>query len=131
MTWEVNKLALPGFRHSVDWWGLPTRLEWALAPDRGAGVTKLGPGLVAHGLRASAWPQGAGTKVLGWRGVATSLEAGGRSPGRVPGVTLWGLLPTWQFPTHANSCGLAGHRPSGCVSDALRWKLASFVQEKK
>ena len=39
MTREVNKLALPGFRHSVDWWGLPTRLEWALAPDRGAGVT--------------------------------------------------------------------------------------------
>jgi len=38
-TREVNKLALPGFRHSVDWWGLPTRLEWALAPDRGAGVT--------------------------------------------------------------------------------------------
>ncbi len=33
------KLALPSFRHSVDWWGLPTRLEWALAPDRGAGVT--------------------------------------------------------------------------------------------
>ena len=30
------KLALPGCRHSVDWWGLPTRLEWALAPDRGA-----------------------------------------------------------------------------------------------
>ncbi len=23
------KLALPGFRHSVEWWGLPTRLEWA------------------------------------------------------------------------------------------------------
>ena len=31
-----NKLALPGLRHSVEWWGLPTRLEWALAPDRGA-----------------------------------------------------------------------------------------------
>jgi len=39
MTQEVNKFALPGFRHSVDWWGPPTRLEWALAPDRGAGVT--------------------------------------------------------------------------------------------
>ena len=33
---DVIKLALPGFRHLVDWWGLPTRLEWALAPDRGA-----------------------------------------------------------------------------------------------
>ena len=28
-------------------------------------------------------------------------EAGGQSPGRVPGVTPWGLLPLWQFPTHA------------------------------
>ena len=36
LTRDVVKLALPGFRHSVDWWGLPTRLEWALAPDRGA-----------------------------------------------------------------------------------------------
>ena len=35
-TRDVIKLALPGFRHSVDWWGLPTRLEWALGPDRGA-----------------------------------------------------------------------------------------------
>ena len=33
---DAIKLALPGFRHSVEWWGLPTRLEWALAPDRGA-----------------------------------------------------------------------------------------------
>ena len=45
------KSALPGFRHLVDWWDLPTRLEWALAPDRGAGVTKLGPWL-------DAWPSG-------------------------------------------------------------------------
>ena len=50
---DAIKLALLGFRHLVDWWGLPTRLEWALAPDRGAGVAKLGPGLDA-GLRASA-----------------------------------------------------------------------------
>ena len=33
---DAIKLALPGFRHPVEWWGLPTRLEWALAPDRGA-----------------------------------------------------------------------------------------------
>ena len=33
---DAFKLALLGFRHSVEWWGLPTRLEWALAPDRGA-----------------------------------------------------------------------------------------------
>ena len=47
----VIKLALPGFRHSVEWWGLPTRLEWASAPDRGVEVTKLGP-------RLDAWPSG-------------------------------------------------------------------------
>ena len=39
------------FVAAVDWWGLPTRPEWALAPDRGVGVTKLGPWL-------RAWPQG-------------------------------------------------------------------------
>ena len=39
------------FVAAVDWWGLPTRPEWALAPDRGARVTKLGPWL-------HAWPPG-------------------------------------------------------------------------
>ena len=87
---------LPGFRHSVEWWELPTRLEWALAPDGGAGVVcgwVLG---CMHGLRASAWALGAGTKVLflpagcPWV-VCGNVEAGGRSPGRVPGVTPWGL----------------------------------------
>ena len=84
---DAIKLALPGFRHSVEWWGLPTCLEWPWLPIGVLCVTKLGPGLVAHGLWASAWPQGAGIKVLVWRGVATSLEAGGRSLGRVPRVT--------------------------------------------
>ena len=69
------KLALPGFRHLVDWWGLPTRLEWALAPDRGAGVTKLGPWL-------DAWPSGvcvglgSRTKVLILLGPAAKVQAG-------------------------------------------------------
>ena len=37
--------------------------------------------------------------------VQSSLpEAGGQSPGRVLGVTPWGLLPTWRFPLHVNSC---------------------------
>ena len=36
MTRDDIKLALLGFRHPVEWWDLPTRLEWALAPDRGA-----------------------------------------------------------------------------------------------
>ena len=76
----------------MEWWGLPTRLEWALAPDRGAGVTKLGPWLRAGPDRASAWALGAGTKALVLlagcpRVVCWNVEAGGRSPGRVPGVT--------------------------------------------
>ena len=60
---DAIKLALLGDGHPVDWWGLPTRLEWALAPDRGASVTKLGPWL-------DAWPSGvcvglgAGTSAL-------------------------------------------------------------------
>ena len=52
---DASKLALPGFRHLVEGGGLPTRLEWALAPDRGVGVTKLGPWQRA-GLRAMCGP---------------------------------------------------------------------------
>ena len=48
--WHETRPALE-FVAAVDWWGLPTRPEWALAPDRGAGVTKLGPWL-------HAWPPG-------------------------------------------------------------------------
>ena len=33
---DAIKLALPGFRRLVEWWGLPTRLAWPYAPDRGA-----------------------------------------------------------------------------------------------
>ena len=32
----MHILALLGFRRPVDAWDLPTRLEWALASDRGA-----------------------------------------------------------------------------------------------
>ena len=68
----------------MEWWGLPTRLEWALGPDRGARVTTLGSW-------PDAWPSG----------VCVGLEAGiedlllrhgGQSPGRVLGVTPPGLL---------------------------------------
>ena len=51
MARETTKRAVPGFLCLVDWWGLLTRLEWALALDWGAGVTKLGPWL-------STWPSG-------------------------------------------------------------------------
>ena len=37
-------------------------------------------------------------KPFGWCG--HHPEVGGQSPGRVPGVTPQGLLPTWQFPLH-------------------------------
>ena len=42
---------MSGFRLALEWWGLPTRLEWALAADGGARVTKLGS-------RLDAWPWG-------------------------------------------------------------------------
>ena len=60
--YEVGQLTLPynatqigrggvlpqsHFRHSVDWWGLPTRLEWALALVLGAGGYQTGS-LAAH-----------------------------------------------------------------------------------
>ena len=73
LTRDVIKLALPGFRHSVDWWGLPTRLVWTLAPDRGAGVTLLGPWLraMASGRLRGPWvqelkPSGFLRAALGW-----------------------------------------------------------------
>ena len=83
----VIKLALPGFRHSVEWWGLPTRLEWAQAPDRGALGYQTGSLAVrmASGRLRGPWVQE--LKPCSCRNV----EAGGRSPGRVPGVTRWGL----------------------------------------
>ena len=118
------KLALLGFRHSVEWWGLPTRPDWALAPDWGALGYQTGSWV------SCAWPSGV-CVAPGCRNFSplaaclysvqsTLPEAGGQSPGRVLGVTPWGFLPTRQFPTHANSCWLAGHRPSGCVPEALR-----------
>ena len=61
---EASKLALPGFRHSVEWWGLPTRLEWALAPDRGVLGYQTGSLAACMAFPASAWALGAGTEVL-------------------------------------------------------------------
>ena len=83
----------PRFRHSVDRWGLPTHLEWALAPDRGVGVTKPVPWL-PHGLRASVWALDAGTEALPLLPTGMQGKAGGRSPDRVSGVTPWRLSAT-------------------------------------
>ena len=56
---DALKLALPGCRHSVEWWGLPTRLEWALAPDRGAGgpQTRSLAARMAFGRLRGPWAQ--------------------------------------------------------------------------
>ena len=59
------------------------------------------------GLRASGRAQGAGTKVLGRQSVYSVQsmlpEAGGQSPGRVPGVTPWG--PSVRADLHVNLLG--------------------------
>ena len=56
---DAIKLALLGVRHSVEWWGLPTRLEWALAPDRGAFGYQTGPlaARMASGRLRGPWVQ--------------------------------------------------------------------------
>ena len=84
-----------GFRHSVEWWGLPT--PPGMGPGSRSGCFGL-PNWVlgcTHGLRASARALGAGSKALLFAGcprvVCWNVEAGGQSPGRVPGVTPWGL----------------------------------------
>ena len=89
-TRDVTKLALPGFRHLVDWWGLPTRLEWALAPDWGAVgyQTRSLAARMAFGRLRGLWVQE--LKSLGcvlYSVQSTLPEAGGQSPGRVLGVT--------------------------------------------
>ena len=59
LTRDAFKLALPGVRHSVEWWGLPTRPEWALAPDRGALGYQTGSsvGRMAFGRLHRPWVQ--------------------------------------------------------------------------
>ena len=80
MARDAIKLALPGFRHLVDWWGLPTRLEWALAPDRGALGYQTGSlaARMAFGRLRGPWEQELKTSYW-W--------ASGQSPGRASGVT--------------------------------------------
>ena len=70
---DAFKLALPGFRHSVDWWGLPARLECPLAPDRGAlGVqTRSLAARMAFGRLREPWvqelkPSSPSRTALGW-----------------------------------------------------------------
>ena len=85
---DAFKLALPGCRHSVEWWGLPTRLEWAPAPDRGALGYQTGSlaARMASGRLRGPWVQELKPSSLAVcpRVVCGKVEAGGHSPGRVP-----------------------------------------------
>ena len=49
----------PGMKHSVEWWGLPARPEWALAPDRGVLGYQIGSsvGRMAFGRLRGPWVQ--------------------------------------------------------------------------
>ena len=79
----------------MDWWGLPTHLEWALAPDRGALGYQTGSlaARMAFGRLRGPWvhelkpSSPADCPQVG----CGNVEAGGQSPGRVPWVTPWGL----------------------------------------
>ena len=77
----------------MEWWGLPTRLEWALAPDRGAWGYQTGSlaARMAFGRLRGPWVQELKPSVDCPRVVCGNVEAGGRRPGCVPGVTSWGL----------------------------------------
>ena len=53
MARDAIKLALPGFHHLVEVWGLPTRPEWAQLPIVMPGLPNWVLGWT-HGPRASA-----------------------------------------------------------------------------
>ena len=79
---DAIKLALLGDCHPVDWWGLPTRLEWARIPNRGflgyqTGSLTL---CVAFGRTQRSWVQE--LKPSSPARFLLVVEAGGRSPGR-------------------------------------------------
>ena len=79
----------------MEWWGLPTRLEWALAPDRGALGYQTGSlaARMAFGRLRGPWVQelkSSGSILYSVQSMP--LEASGQSPGRVLGVTPWGPL---------------------------------------
>ena len=76
------KLALLGVGHPVDLWGLPTRPEWALIPDRGIMGHQTGsvPVCVAFGRPQGSWLQE--LKSSSPADFLLVVEAGGRSPGR-------------------------------------------------
>ena len=75
------EIRIVGICFSVEWRGLPTRLQWALAPAR---LTKLGS-------QPEVWLPGVCICLeVGIEGLL--LRHGGKSPGRVLGVPPQGLL---------------------------------------
>ena len=83
MARDAIKLALLGFRHSVEVWGLPTRPEWAHAPDRGALGYQTGSlaGRKAFGRLRRPWAQEQSPSLL-------CLGAGDRPAAEVLAVFL-------------------------------------------
>ena len=79
---DAIKLALLGDGHPVDWWSLPTRLEWARIPDRGILGYQTGSltFCVAFGRPQRSWVQE--LKPSSPARFLLVVEAGGRSPGR-------------------------------------------------
>ena len=70
---------------------LPTRLEWALAPDRGALGYQTGSlaARMAFGHLRGPWVQALKSSfpTVCSRVICGNVEAGGQSPGRVPRAT--------------------------------------------
>ena len=80
----------------MEWWGLPTRLEWALAPDRGALGYQTGSlaARMAFGRLRGPWvqelkPSSFLRTALGWS--AGMLRPAAEVLAVFLGVTPWGL----------------------------------------
>ena len=122
MARDAIKSALPGFRHSVDWWGLPTRLEWALAPDRGALGYQTGSlaARMAFGRLRGPWVQELKSLPLlpigvqGWAdsgaphpaGFTWDDDLGTVVPSRLP-TMLWALT-RGAYTSRPHACGESG-----------------------
>ena len=103
---DAIKLALLGDGRPVDWWGLPTRLEWARIPDRGILGYQTGSLTlcVAFGRPQRSWVQE--LKPSSPARFLLVVEAGGRSPGRSLDLTIQRLTDACRI--HAV---IRRHRP--------------------
>ena len=94
---DAIKLAPLGVGHPVDWWGLPTRLEWARIPDRGILGYQTGSLTFCVAFGRPQGVLGAGTKALVASSFLLVVEAGGRSPGRSLDLTTQRLTVHAEF----------------------------------